>query len=63
MTDEKLDQILKKALSPEIEDSENNLIIVPEVDVLLLRKFSQIRKAIWWLSVNNFFILFCFCLF
>ena len=53
--DEYKQYISNYLLVTEIEDSENNLIIVPEVDVLLLRKFSQIRKAIWWLSVNNFF--------
>lgn len=38
-----------------IEDSEDNIIIVPEVNIELLKKFKNIRKAIWWLSVDNYF--------
>lgn len=38
-----------------IEDSEDNIIIVPEVNIQLLKKFKNIRKAIWWLSVDNYF--------
>lgn len=42
-------------LLSEIEDSKNNLVIVPEVSVKLLSLFKSIQKAIWWLSVDNFF--------
>ena len=39
----------------EIDDSDNNLIIVPEVIVGFLKKFSRIINAVWWLSVDNYF--------
>ncbi len=41
----------------EIEDKRENLLIVPEVFnlVQLLNNFEKIRKAIWWLSVDNFY--------
>jgi hypothetical protein len=35
-----------------IEDEKNNFIIVPETATELLYKFKNIRKAIWWLSVD-----------
>jgi hypothetical protein len=38
-----------------IEDSEANILIVPEVYTYLLKKFKNIRKMIWWLSVDNYF--------
>jgi len=40
----------------EVEDNKNNIIIVPEIagGIEILPKFSNIRKAIWWLSVDNF---------
>jgi hypothetical protein len=42
----------------EIEDEENNLLIVPEVHmgISLLEHFPNIRNAIWWLSVDNFYL-------
>ena len=42
----------------EIEDKESNLLIVPEVykGISVLKKYKSIRKAIWWLSVDNFYI-------
>lgn len=42
----------------EIEDSEENLIVVPEVSIHLLSRFKKAAKAIWWLSVDNFYILY-----
>ena len=39
-----------------IEDNKNNIIIVPEVNINLLKKFKNIKKSIWWLSVDNYFI-------
>ena len=39
----------------EIEDSEKNILIVPETATLYLRCFRRIRKCIWWLSVDNYF--------
>lgn len=38
----------------DILDNENNIIIVPEVDINLLKKFKKSRKIIWWLSVDNY---------
>jgi hypothetical protein len=43
-------------LKGEIEDYSDNLLIVPEVDVLFLNQFKNIQKAVWWLSVDNFFL-------
>ena len=37
------------------EDSEKNILIVPEVATLLLRKYSKITKSVWWLSVDNYY--------
>lgn len=39
----------------EIEDDQNNILIVPEVSTRLLRKYKQISRGLWWLSVDNFF--------
>ena len=38
-----------------IEDNPRNLIIVPEVLTMLLYKHKNIRKAIWWLSKDNYY--------
>jgi hypothetical protein len=42
----------------EIENSEENILVLPETLALFLWKhqFSKIQKIIWWLSVTNFFI-------
>lgn len=39
-----------------IEDKEENLLIIPEIStaIKLSKKFKNIKKAIWWLSVDNF---------
>jgi len=41
-----------------IEDEKENLLIVPEVigGIRVLSKYSEIRKVIWWLSVDNFYL-------
>ncbi|MDR1690204.1 MAG: hypothetical protein LBS21_16600 [Clostridiales bacterium] len=36
-------------------DDPRNILIVPETATQLLYKFQRIRKAIWWLSVNNYY--------
>ncbi len=43
-----------------VVDKQENLLIVPEVayGIKFLNSFSKIRKAIWWLSVDNFYISF-----
>lgn len=38
-----------------IEDSSNNLLIVPEVFPFELIKYKKIQTALWWLSVDNYF--------
>lgn len=40
-----------------IDDREQNVLIVPEVYSLasVLTKFKNIRKILWWLSVDNFY--------
>jgi len=42
----------------ETEDKKENLLIVPEVigGIRVLSKYSEIRKVIWWLSVDNFYL-------
>lgn len=39
-----------------IIDDENNLIIVPEILTSVLNKFSKIKKIIWWLSLDYYFM-------
>jgi len=41
-----------------IEDSDRNILIVPEVisGIKVLREYHKIRKVIWWLSVDNFYL-------
>ncbi len=42
----------------DIKDNEHNILIIPEtVDVLkVANNYLKIRKCIWWLSVDNFYI-------
>lgn len=42
-------------LPNEIEDNKGNVVIVPETNVLILKEYKHIQKAIWWLSVDNFY--------
>ena len=37
-----------------IIDDRKNVLIVPEVKTELLYKYKNIRKVIWWLSIDNF---------
>lgn len=41
-----------------IEDSRKNILIVPEVKhtIKILRDYNRIRKVIWWLSIDNFYL-------
>lgn len=41
-----------------IEDEADNILVVPEVfpGLILLGRYQRIQKAIWWLSVDNFFL-------
>lgn len=47
-------------LEQDVVDCAANLIIVPETNVKFLNKFKNIQKAIWWLSVDNFFRVYDF---
>lgn len=39
-----------------IDDVSMNLLIVPEIATEILDKYKNIKKAIWWLSVDNYFV-------
>jgi len=39
-----------------VEDTPKSLIIVPEVQTFTLRRFVHAKKAVYWLSVDNFFL-------
>jgi len=43
-----------------IEDSDKNILVVPEIisGIRVLQNYHQIRKMIWWLSVDNFYLSF-----
>ena len=44
-------------LIPEqIDDNENNLLVIPEIYCHLINRFCRIKKAVWWLSVDNFLL-------
>ena len=38
-----------------IDDSENNLIIVPEQYTQPLKRYKSIQKCVWWLGMNQYF--------
>lgn len=38
----------------EIEDSKENIIVLPELSVNLVGQFKNARVAVWWLSVDNY---------
>jgi hypothetical protein len=44
--------------SQQIEDSKKNILIVPEIQsaCLYLKKYKNIRKVVWFLSVDNYFL-------
>ena len=46
------------AYTTEIEDLEKNILIIPEINqtILLSRKYRNIQKAIWWLSLDYYFV-------
>lgn len=39
-----------------IEDRHENLLIVPETMTDFLLNHQQIRKSVWWLSIDNYFV-------
>lgn len=38
----------------QVPDNSNSMIIVPETKIHLLYRFNKVRKAIYWLAVDNF---------
>lgn len=40
----------------EIEDSNSSLLIVPETMTDILGSFERVKKAVWWQSVDNYFL-------
>lgn len=40
-------------LLDEIEDNKNNVVVVPETENNLLNRYINVKKYIWWLSVDN----------
>lgn len=42
----------------EIEDDSKNVLVVPEVisGIEILQNYTNVRKILWWLSVDNFYI-------
>ncbi len=38
----------------EIIDDEQNILIIPEIQIKKVNDYKKIRKAIWWLSVDNY---------
>ena len=38
----------------EIEDTKDNVIVIPEVAIHRVKKLHNIRKAVWWMSVDNY---------
>lgn len=43
-----------------IEDNVSNLLIIPETAFELIKRFGEIRTVIWWLSVDNAYVVFDF---
>ena len=42
-------------ISTEIVDKEDNCLVVPETRIEILSEYKQIRKYVWWLSVDNYY--------
>ena len=40
----------------EINDDEQTVLIVPETKTQLLNNYKKIKKIVWWLSVDNYFL-------
>lgn len=47
-------------LEKDIEDKKENVVIIPETRVRMIKNFNNIRKVIWWLSVDNYQKLYTF---
>ena len=42
-------------VTDQIEDNSNNIMIVPETNTFILRKYKHICPVIWWLSVDFYY--------
>lgn len=42
-------------LTPDIEDNENNVLVLPEVSFDAIENIKNIQVLVWWLSVDNYF--------
>ncbi|GAA3948305.1 hypothetical protein GCM10022209_51420 [Chitinophaga oryziterrae] len=47
--------IYNNKYTTEIEDNPENILIVPEIYITKVGHLTQIRKCVWWLSIDNFF--------
>jgi hypothetical protein len=45
----------KNKYTTHIEDNLENILIIPEIYVTKVDHLTQIRKCVWWLSIDNFF--------
>lgn len=48
----------KISITDSIIDDKNNLLVVPEVSTEILYKYKNIKKCIWWLSLDNYLFQF-----
>jgi len=47
---------LEYLLLNDIKDTPQSLVIVPAVQISILSRFTRAKKAVYWLSVDNFFL-------
>lgn len=40
----------------EIEDTKDNILIIPETSISFFDKYKNLKKYIWWLSVDNYLL-------
>lgn len=45
----------KAKVATNILDNEANILIVPETETILLERYTEIKKVIWWLSLDFYF--------
>ncbi len=38
-----------------VEDAADNILVVPETEILFMQRFAHIKKVIYWLGLNNYF--------
>lgn len=42
-------------VSSEVKDNPDTFVVVPESQTHLLRRFRKAKKAVWWLSIDNYY--------